>query len=214
MTLAEQYRPTQLAELVGQPADEVRAILDGRESPNLLLIGPPGTGKTTTARCVARELHGSTEPLYELNASDDRGIDTVRDTIQRVAHNVTLSGEPPVVFLDECDSMTRTAQQALRRPMENAPAVFILAANDREPIHDAVRSRCVTFEYGAVDRTAIETRLREVAQDLGADGVNVGEIASDANGDMRRALNLLERRTRFSGRNGRQTDAEAVQEYI
>lgn len=213
MTLAEQYRPTELAELVGQPADEVRALLNGRETPNLLLVGPPGTGKTTTARCVARELHGSTEPLYELNASDDRGIDTVRDTIQRVAHNVTLSGEPPVVFLDECDSMTREAQQALRRPMENAPAVFVLAANDGEAIHDAVRSRCVTFAYDQVDRTAIETRLREVAQDLGAD-VNVGEIASDAEGDIRRALNLLERRTRFSGRNGRQTDAEAVQEYI
>lgn len=211
MALTETARPDDLAQVVGQPTREIESLIQSTDTPNYLLYGPPGTGKTTVARCIARELHTNTEPLYELNASDDRGIDAVREIVDEVAHTLTITGNPPVILLDEADSMTRDAQQALRRPMEDAPAVFILTGNDLSGIHDAVQSRCQTFEFARLPPKAIETRLHEIARELEATDVDCASIAHEANGDMRKALNKLERKVKFGSESRK---AEKVKEYI
>lgn len=191
---ADQYRPTTFEGIVGQPTDQIRALLDGKNTPNFLLHGPPGTGKTTTAKVISREVQGSTSELMEFNASDERGIDTVRERIIPAADQTTLSGAPRVIFLDEMESMTKEAQQALRQPMEQSDAIFVLACNDLDAVHDAVQSRCHVEEFGAVPAPAIRTRINQLAQ---LEGVQVSEndlktITSFANGDMRNAIQRYE----------------------
>lgn len=190
--MTEQYRPESWNEVVGQPVEQIRATLDDR--PNYLFHGPPGTGKTTVAYLIAAELQ---DALLEYNASDDRGIDTVRESIIPAARQTTLGGQRPVIFLDEMDSMTTEAQQALRRPMEQSPAVFVLACNDVEAVHAAVKSRCHVYEFGELSKAAVKERLRAIADE----GVPLGDdrldsIVSFANGDMRQAIRRYNEVTR------------------
>jgi len=224
MTFAERHRPTTLNEIVGQPTDEIAQLIDGKNTPNLLLYGPPGTGKTTTARAIAHEMHGSLNNLHEINASDDRGIGTIRDQITKVAHldtgtQVTLSMNIPIVLLDECDSMTTDAQQALRSPMEDSAAVFVLTANDVDQLHDALRSRCHAggyhFDYPSV--SSIVRRLQVVAE---REGMDISEDrlidhAQKASGDIRTALDLLEQDKRFNRRvNGEPEEEKGVADLL
>lgn len=202
MTLAEAYRPTSFDEVVGQPTDEIKPMVNGASTPNFLFYGPPGTGKTTTARIIAHEVSGG-EP-FELNASDDRGIDAIRDRVKRVSRNQTLGGGPPVIILDECDSMTPEAQQALRAPMEHHPGVFILTGNDIRPLHSAIRSRCYDrgVEFDPVPDDAMRRRLNAVAHDadLYVRQEEIDRIVSAADGDLRMALTLLQREGDDGGR--------------
>lgn len=188
--MIQDYRPTTFEEVVGQPTTEIEAMLDGDQTPNFLFYGPPGTGKTTTAYLIGQEVQGDPERIMEFNASDDRGIDMVRTQIIPAVNQSTLSGAPRVVFLDEMDSMTTEAQQALRQPMEQSSAVFVLACNDLDSVHDAVQSRCHVKEFGALSDRAIRNRITQIAQ---ADGVDLeaneeATIVSFANGDMRCAI--------------------------
>lgn len=189
----EQYRPDTWNGIVGQPTDEIRARLRSPPYPNFLFYGPPGTGKTTTAYMIARELHGNTDELMEFNASDERGIDTVRESIIPAVDQTTLTGQVRVVFLDEMESMTTEAQQALREPMERSDAVFILACNDVTTVHPAVRDRCADYEYAALPDRAIRRRVEAVAA---AEGLHLSEsqlehVVSFANGSMRGAIHHL-----------------------
>jgi replication factor C small subunit len=192
--MADKYRPRSFAGIVGQPTDQIEGLLDGKDTPNFLLYGPPGTGKTTTAYVISRELQGSESELLEFNASDERGIDTVRDRIIPIADQMTLTGQPRVIFLDEMESMTKEAQQALRQPMEQTKAVFVLACNDLDAVHDAVQSRCVVLEYGRVGDADVKARVHSLAESEGVDlGRNeISTIVGYANGDMRVALQHYE----------------------
>lgn len=194
MTLAEKYRPSTFEEIVGQSVDEIKGVVNGTGTPNFLFYGPPGTGKTTIARIIARQVAG-TEP-FELNASNERGIEAIRNRVNRVSRNATLGGGPPVIVLDECDSMTPEAQQALRSPMENHPGVFVLTGNDVRPLHSAIRSRCFKrgIEFGPVPQEAILSRLATVAHHEGylIDQNELKRIATAADGDLRTALMLLQ----------------------
>ena len=126
---AEKYRPKHLAEMVDQKeiVERLKSFAKARNVPHCIFAGPPGTGKTTAALCLTRDLYGETyrEHLMELNASDERGIDVVRETIKTFARSRSI-GEIPfkIMILDEADNMTTDAQQALRRTMEKytAPA--------------------------------------------------------------------------------------------
>lgn len=184
------YRPTTFDGIVGQPTAQIEGVLDGRNTPNFLFHGPPGTGKTTAAYVISRRLQGDPEQLMEFNASDDRGIEAVRTQIIPAVNQSTLSGAPRVVFLDEMDSMTTEAQQALRQPMEQSDAIFILACNDLGAVHDAVQSRCHVVEFGQLEDRAIRRRISQIAAEEGVD-LDANEeatIVSFANGDMRTAL--------------------------
>lgn len=202
MTIESRHRPVELDEIVGQPTDEIKHRLRGRDTPNFLLYGPPGTGKTTAARCIAREMHGSTDALLELNAADTN-VEDVRTRIKRAGRQLTLSGAPPVVVLDEMETMGYTAQQALKKRMEEYPSVFVLITNDTtlDKINDALIDRCKEVEFDALPNAVVENRLLEVAEkegiDLDPDRAEV--IASFANGSLRKALSkLADERPRWS----------------
>jgi len=144
MRLTEKYRPKNWDELVGQ--DEIiKSIREALKNPigipHFLFVGPAGVGKTTTAYLIARELK---VPIIEFNASDERGIDTIRTKIKQLA---SIRGKR-IILLDEADNMTADAQQALRRIMERTMGtIFILVGNTEYKIIDPIKSRCAIYRF-------------------------------------------------------------------
>ncbi|KAJ4823847.1 Subunit of heteropentameric Replication factor C (RF-C) [Turnera subulata] len=200
MPWVEKYRPTKVADIVGNEdaVSRLQVIARDGNMPNLILSGPPGTGKTTSILALAHELLGPNykEAVLELNASDDRGIDVVRNKIKMFAQKkVTL---PPsrhkIVILDEADSMTSGAQQALRRTMEiySNSTRFALACNTSSKIIEPIQSRCALVRFSRLSDQEILGRLMVPYVPEGLEA-----IIFTADGDMRQALNNLQ--ATFSG---------------
>ncbi len=197
----EKYRPKTLDEMVGQEevVRRLKAYAEKKEMPNLLFAGPPGTGKTTAAIALAREIFGDTfeQNFLELNASDERGIQVVRETIKEFARTLPFGGARfKIIFLDEADALTADAQHALRRTMEKYAATsrFILSCNYSSKIIEPIQSRCALFRFKPLSDEQIKERLRYIAKN---EGLTIDEKALDAiiyiaEGDMRRAINLLQ----------------------
>ncbi len=197
----EKYRPKKLDEMIGQEevVKRLKAYAEKKEMPNLLFAGPPGTGKTTAAIALAREIFGDTfeQNFLELNASDERGINVVRETIKEFARTLPFGGAKfKIIFLDEADALTADAQNALRRTMEKyaATARFILSCNYSSKIIEPIQSRCALFRFKPLSDEQIKERLRYIAQN---EGLNITEEALDAlvyvaEGDMRKAINTLQ----------------------
>jgi replication factor C subunit 2/4 len=145
----------QLTDIVGneETVDRLKIIAEEGNMPNLIIAGPPGSGKTTSVLCLSRAMLGGAfkEAVLELNASDDRGIDVVRNKIKMFAQKkVTLPpGRQKLVILDEADAMTKGAQQALRRTMEiySSTTRFALACNNSTKIIEPIQSRCAILRY-------------------------------------------------------------------
>ncbi|KAL3314367.1 Subunit of heteropentameric Replication factor C (RF-C) [Cichlidogyrus casuarinus] len=198
----EKYRPRVLDDVVGNCPTIERLKLFSKQGnvPNLIIAGPPGCGKTTSVICLARTLLGDKfkDAVLELNASNDRGIDVVRNKIKMFAQNkVTLpSSRQKFVVLDEADSMTDGAQQALRRTMEiySKTTRFVLACNDSSKIIEPIQSRCAVLRYSRLSSTELMARLLEVVKAEGYDYTDEGleAIVFTADGDMRQALNNLQ----------------------
>jgi len=207
-TWAEKYRPKTLDEVIGQ--EEIKRALKGyiaqQNFPHLLFYGPPGSGKTSMAVAFAKDLLNDSFEFnfLELNASDDRGIDTIRSLIGNFCRTAPLLGGVKIVLLDECDSMTSDAQMALRRPMERFPKVrFVLTANyisdllrnkNRYGVIDALQSRCEVFEFNRLEEYEIAERLKQIAEseDVEIEDWELYSIASECNGDLRQAINSLQ----------------------
>lgn len=198
----ERYRPRVLDEVVGNRAavERLRIIAKQGNIVNLILTGPPGIGKTTSLLCLCRELLGDQlkDAVIELNASDDRGIEVVRQDIKSFAkkHVNLPPGRHKVVLLDEADSMTDAAQQAMRRIMEKFSKTtrFVFACNMSEKVIEPLQSRCAIVRFTRVEPGEIATRLVEICRreevEFTEDGINALAVLSD--GDMRSAVNGLQ----------------------
>ena len=198
----EKYRPIFLDDIVGntETIERLKIIAKDGNMPHVIISGMPGIGKTTSILCLARQLLGDAykEAVLELNASDERGIDVVRNRIKGFAQKkVTLpAGRQKIVILDEADSMTSGAQQALRRTMEiySGTTRFAFACNQSNKIIEPLQSRCAILRYSRLTDGQVVKRLYQICQaenvEYSDDGI--AALVFSAEGDMRQAINNLQ----------------------
>lgn len=200
----EKYRPKALDDVVDQKEaiEGIKALLRNPSTmPHLLLSGPPGTGKSSVALCIARHLMGESfrKLVLELNASDERGIGVVRERIKGFSQIIQAAPSGVqfgLVILDECDEMTRDAQTALRRIMETASRTcrFILICNYQSGIIEPIQSRCSVFRFRYLEEKDAVGYLNRIckSENVQADPEAISRIFEMSEGDLRSAINYLQ----------------------
>ncbi|MEA3558039.1 MAG: replication factor C small subunit [Candidatus Thermoplasmatota archaeon] len=204
----EKYRPFRLDEVVGQEdiVQRLKAIVSSGSIPHFLFTGSAGTGKTTCALALAREMFGNEswrDNFQELNASDERGIQIVRTKIKTFARAAPLGGADfKIIFLDEADSLTSDAQAALRRTMEKYSNTcrFILSCNYSSRIIPPIQSRCSVMRFSPLKKEEIREYIKRIEE---GEEVKVTEDGFDtlmyvSQGDLRKAVNILQVAASFS----------------
>ncbi|MFB6185478.1 MAG: replication factor C small subunit, partial [Halobacteriaceae archaeon] len=189
----EKYRPQTLDDIAGHEhiVERLKSYVEKNELPHLLFAGEAGTGKTSAAMAIARELYGNEwqENFLELNASDERGIDVVRERIKDFARSSFGGFAYRIIFLDEADSLTSDAQSALRRTMEQFSnnVRFILSCNYSSQIIDPIQSRCAVFRFSPLSDEVIEEYIQMIAdeEDITITDDGIDALVYAANGDMR-----------------------------
>lgn len=197
----EKYRPQKLSEIKGQHdiISRLIAFLESKSFPHLLFAGPAGTGKTTAALAISRELYGENwrDNILELNASDERGIDVIRNKVKDFARTKALEDIPfKIIYLDESDALTKEAQHALRRIMEDYTHTvrFILSCNYSSKIISPIQSRCAVFRFKPLPKESVIEILSKIIENEGLTYVPeaLELIYEVSEGDMRKAENLLQ----------------------
>ncbi|KAL7934886.1 hypothetical protein V8C35DRAFT_321587 [Trichoderma chlorosporum] len=209
----EKYRPVTLDDVSGHQdiLATINKFVESNRLPHLLLYGPPGTGKTSTILALARRIYGTAnmrQMVLELNASDDRGIDVVREQIKTFASTKQIFSMASsaaksnsiagfkLIILDEADAMTNTAQMALRRIMEKytANTRFCIIANYAHKLSPALLSRCTRFRFSPLKEGDIRVLVEKVVEEenVKIQGEAVDALVKLSKGDMRRALNVLQ----------------------
>jgi len=199
----EKYRPSKLSDVVDQ--DEIIGSLGSllknqAEMPHLLFSGSAGVGKTTVALCISKQILGDRwrDHTLELNASDERGINMVRERVKRFSRYAALDTEIPfkIIILDEADEMTSDAQTALRRIIEDTSKFcrFILIANNISKIISPIQSRCAVFKFTAIPEKNTISYLKLIAkkEKVEADDKGLKAISEYSDGDLRHAINLMQ----------------------
>jgi replication factor C small subunit len=202
MMWVEKYRPKKIDDIIGHEETKIRlkGFIKNKSLPHLLFAGPPGTGKTSAILALAAEIFGEDglrNNLLELNASDERGIDVIRNTVKDFARILPTDGAPfKIISLDEADALTSAAQQALRRTMEKyvSTSRFILLCNYPGKIIEPIQSRCAYFRFNRLNDDTITLNLESISTKEGLkftkDGI--GTIIRVSEGDMRKAINILQ----------------------
>jgi replication factor C small subunit len=199
---AEKYRPQSLDDITNQTeiVSRLKNFVKDRNLPHLLFVGPAGTGKTTSILALARDLYGPTYRSFilELNASDERGINVIRDKVKNFARTAAISSEVPfkILIMDEADSLTSAAQHALRRTMEiyTRTCRFCLIGNYSENIIEPIQSRCSVFRFSPLSEADAKGWVRYIAEKEGVNLIAEGleAIYEASTGDLRKATNLLQ----------------------
>jgi replication factor C small subunit len=197
----EKYRPQTFSEVKGQQEiiKRVEAFVTQKNMPHLLFSGPAGVGKTTLSLVIAKTLFGPQwrQNVLELNASDERGIDVVRNKVKDFARTKAIGDVPfKIIYLDECDALTKEAQQALRRTMENYTQTcrFILSCNYSSKIIDPIQSRCAIFRFKPLPKEEIFKIIDKIKK---TESLSITDEAKEAlyvisGGDVRRLENVLQ----------------------
>jgi replication factor C small subunit len=216
---SEKYRPVTLAEMRNQVevVDRLKRLAETKAMPHCLFAGPPGSGKTTAALCLAHDLFGERfmDAFMELNASDARGIDVIRTTVKEFARIATISEVPfKILVLDEADNMTADAQHALRRTMERYTDTcrFVLSCNYSGRIIEPIQSRCAIFRFVPLEAEDVSAYLKTVAEKehvrLTEPGLRA--LTSASEGDLRKAINTLQGAASL----GKPVDEKVVYEVV
>ncbi len=197
----EKYRPSKFPGIVGQDdiIKKVQSLTNSLNIPHLLFAGPAGTGKSTLALIIVKELFEKNwrDNYLELNASDERGINVIRDKVKNFARTKALGNVPfKIIFLDEADALTPEAQQALRRTMENYSTTcrFILSCNYSSKIIDPIQSRCAIFRFKLLEKKDIEKVVKKIEEGerLQINFEAIEMLYEGSEGDCRRVINLLQ----------------------
>ena len=225
----DKYRPKKLENIIHQ--DEIKKVLQNTvktgELPHLLLYGPSGTGKTSIILALGFELFGPqlmNERILELNASDERGIDTVREKIITFAKESINSVDPKypcppykIIVLDEADAITLDAQSALRKVIETSSKItrFCFTCNYIDKIIDPIVSRCVKFRFKPIDKESMISRLKFIAkkESLKLDDACYEKIYEISEGDARKAIMILQN-TKYIYNNNIKVNVENIIEMI
>jgi len=197
----EKYRPKRLDEVIGQKeiVEKLKMFVKRKNMPHLLFAGPAGTGKTTCAMAIARELFGEgwKSNFLEMNASDERGIDTIRTKVKDFARTKAIGNVPfKIILLDEADALTKDAQHALRRTMENYTNTcrFILNCNYSSKIILPIQSRCAIFRFKPLEKEDIKKYVEKIANNEGFE-INdkiIEALYNASEGDLRKVTNILQ----------------------
>lgn len=199
----EKYRPDTLTSIVSHAhiTDTLNNLIEGDRFPNMIFYGPSGTGKTTTILACAKQIYGDSvsSMVLELNGSDDRGINVVREQIKDFSSTnnlLTDSKMLKLVILDEADSMTYDAQFALKRMIENfsCNTRFCFICNYITKIIPGIQSRCITFKFSPITDACHTEYLQDIVEREGVDITDacLTEIVKISEGDMRRSINVLQ----------------------
>lgn len=202
----EKYRPSKLNDITAQTdvIKSLKKVLETKNLPHLIFFGPSGCGKTSTILALSKELFG--EQMYqdrviELNASDERGINVIREKIKTYAKKSINPKDnvPPwkIIILDEADNMTSDSQFALRRIMEEYSKLtrFCIICNYHNKIIDPINSRCALFRFKPIKQDDIFNKLRDICvkENLSLSDDFLNQIIKFSRGDLRKAINLLQK---------------------
>ena len=196
----EKYRPNSFDEIIGQKdiVEKLKVMASKKEVQHMILSGPPGVGKTTSAITLAKAIYGDTwnENFIELNASDDRKLSVIQGKVKEFARSKPIDAPFKMILFDEADSLTQEAQQALRRMMEEYSQTcrFIFSVNFQSNLIEAIQSRCAIFRFQPLTKEDVYKFIDRISKGEGLEVTNEAKEAlyTISKGDLRSLTNILQ----------------------